>query len=80
MILRHAAALALAGVTAGLRLAAALQPVVARRVASAEIETNMSIDPAVASVTAAVALVLLAASLPARRAARIEPTLALKAQ
>jgi preprotein translocase subunit Sec61beta len=43
---------------------------------------GVSIDPAVATAAAGalIGIVLMAARLPARRAARIDPTLALKAQ
>jgi putative ABC transport system permease protein len=76
MILREAARLGLAGVTAGLGLAAVARLLVWRLVPAA------AIDPAIALATAAilVAIALVAAWLPARRAARIEPTLALRAQ
>jgi putative ABC transport system permease protein len=76
MILRQAARLGLAGVAAGLGLAAVARLLVWRLVPAA------TIDPAIALATAAllVAIALVAAWLPARRAARIEPTLALRAQ
>jgi ABC-type antimicrobial peptide transport system permease subunit len=76
MILRQAARLGFAGAAAGLALAGALRPLVSRMV------RDVSIDPALAAATAALLMgvVLLAAWLPARRAARIEPTRALKAE
>jgi len=84
MILRQAAGLGIAGAAVGLGLAVALQPLVSRMVPSTGLRTggDVSIDPAVAAATAGllIGVVLMAAWLPARRAARIEPTLALKAQ
>lgn len=76
MILRQAAGLGIAGAAAGLGLAAVVWPLIASRI------QDVSLDPAMvaATVAALIAVVLLAAWLPARRAARIEPTLALKAQ
>lgn len=78
MILRQAAALGLAGVAAGLTLAIVVQPLVSHLVTDV---TDVVIQPAVAAAIALVlvAVVLIAAWLPARRAARIEPTLALRA-
>jgi putative ABC transport system permease protein len=75
-ILSQAARLGLAGVAAGLGLAAAVRPLAWRLVPA------VTIHPAIALATAAllVAVALVAAWLPARRAARIEPTLALRAQ
>ncbi len=74
MILRQAARLGFAGSAAGLGLAVALGALAARFV------PDSRIDPAVAATTAAslLGVVLLAAWLPARRAARIEPTVALR--
>ena len=76
MILRQAAALGWAVRCMGLCLAGVARPLISRMV-----RTSGS-DPAVVAATAAllIAVVLLAAWLPARRAARIEPTLALKGQ
>lgn len=76
MILRQAAKLGIAGAAAGLGLAGAVQPLISRMVQDAWI------NPAVAAATAGllIGVELLAAWVPARRAARIEPTLALKAQ
>ena len=74
MILRQAAVLGVAGVVIGLAIAGALSPLVSSMV------QDVSLNPAVASATAVllVGLVLTAAWLPARRAARIQPTLALR--
>jgi ABC-type antimicrobial peptide transport system permease subunit len=76
MILRQAARLGIAGAVVGLGLAGAVRPLIAR------MAQDISINLAVVAATAAllIGVVLLAAWLPARRAARIEPTLALKAQ
>jgi predicted permease len=76
MILRQAAGLGLTGVAAGFCLAATARAFVSRLVPAA------TIHPAIVLATAAllVAIVLIAAWLPARRAARIDPTLALRAQ
>jgi putative ABC transport system permease protein len=76
MILLHAARLGTGGAAAGLALAGAARPLLSGMAADIEI------NPAVVAATAAILIgvVLLAAWLPARRAARIEPTLALKAQ
>jgi putative ABC transport system permease protein len=76
MILRQAAGLGIAGAAAGLVLAGIALPIVSSLV------EDLWIAPAVAAATAAILLgiVLMAAWLPARRAARIEPTLALRAQ
>jgi putative ABC transport system permease protein len=73
--LPESARLGLAGVGAGLCLAATARLLVWRLVPAA------TINPAIALATAAllVAIVLIAAWLPARRAARIDPTLALRA-
>ena len=76
MILRQAAGLGVTGAAAGLCLAGAVRPLISGMVQDA------SIGPAPVAATAAflIVVVLLAAVAPARRAARIEPTLALKAQ
>jgi putative ABC transport system permease protein len=76
MILRQAAGLGATGAAVGLTLAAAARPLVSR------IAPDTTIGPALVAGTAAllVGVVLVAAWLPARRAARIEPTLALRAQ
>jgi putative ABC transport system permease protein len=84
MILRQAATLGIAGAGAGLGLAWAVRPLISGMVPSTGIRAgqDVSINPAAAAATAAllIGVVLMAAWLPARRAARIEPTLALKAQ
>jgi predicted permease len=76
MFLRQAARLGAAGTVLGLAIAGIAWPLVSNMV------QDVSIDSAVVASTAAllIAVVLLAAWLPARRAARIEPTVALKAQ
>jgi ABC-type antimicrobial peptide transport system permease subunit len=75
MILRQAARLVTRGAAIGLGLSAVLWPIVSSMV------QNVWINPVAVAATIAllVAVVLMAAWLPARRAARIEPTLALKA-
>ncbi len=84
MILRQAAKLGIAGAAAGLGLAGAVRPLISGMVPSTGLRAGQDvwISPAGAAVTAAllIGVVLMAAWLPARRAARIEPTLALKAQ
>jgi putative ABC transport system permease protein len=76
LILRQAASLATAGVLTGLSLAAGARSLVAGVV------QDVSIGPAMVACTIAVlvGIVSIAAWVPARRAARIEPTLALKSQ
>jgi predicted permease len=76
MILRQAARLAVAGAAAGLALAVAARPLIASLVQDVRINPGLVI----ATTTLLIAVVLLAAWLPARRAARIEPTLALRGQ
>jgi ABC-type lipoprotein release transport system permease subunit len=84
MIVRQAARLAVTGVAAGLGLAGVARPLAARMISSTDIRVGQDdlISPAMAAATALllVGIVLVAAWLPARRAARIEPTLALKGQ
>jgi ABC-type lipoprotein release transport system permease subunit len=83
MILRQAARLAVAGTAMGLSLAGVLRPLISRMIPpTGPGGEGVRIDMAVAVVTAAflMGIVLLAAWLPARRAARIEPTLALKGE
>jgi predicted permease len=76
MILHEAARLAAAGAALGLALAAAARPLALR------LSRELSADPLVIATATAllIAVVMLAAWLPARRAARIQPTLALKAE
>ena len=76
LILREAAHLGLAGAALGLCLAAAARPLATR------LARDMSADPLViaAATILLIAVVMLAAWLPARRAARIQPTLALKGE
>jgi ABC-type lipoprotein release transport system permease subunit len=82
MILRQAARLGIAGAATGLCVATAVGPLVVGTFASSELGVGRDawMDPAVTAATTGflVAVVLTAAWLPARRAARIEPTLALK--
>jgi putative ABC transport system permease protein len=75
MILRQAAGLALVGVLVGLGFALALRPLVARVAGAVSFEPGL----VAATATSLAAVVLVAAWLPARRAARIEPTRALRA-
>jgi putative ABC transport system permease protein len=76
MVLRQAAGLGLSGAALGVALAFAVRPLVAR------LATDASVDPVLVLASAAllVGVVLLAAWLPARRAAQIQPTQALRAQ
>ncbi len=76
MILRQASGLGIAGAAVGLGVAGAVRPLLSH------MAEDVWIDPGVAAAAASLLLgvVLMAAWLPARRAARIEPTLALKAQ
>jgi len=76
LILRQAAGLGVAGAVVGLCITG-----LARAVAS-RFAQDAVIDPAMAAAATAllVAVVMVAAWLPARRAARIQPTLALKGE
>ena len=82
LILGEAAALAGGGAAIGLLLAGVARPVITRVFPQVARQTSEDawLNPAVAGVTAVLLLVvvLVAAWVPARRAARIEPTLALK--
>src|SRR5262249_9300736 len=75
MILRHAVTLGIAGAAIGFALSSAAQPLIARMV------QDVAINPLIAIGTAAllIIVVLMAAWRPARRAARIDPTSALRA-
>jgi putative ABC transport system permease protein len=74
MILRQAATLALSGALVGVCLAGAGWRFIAGTI------RDVSLNPVLVAATAAlvIAVVLLAAWVPARRASRIEPTLALR--
>jgi putative ABC transport system permease protein len=76
MILRQAVALGMAGAAVGLVLTAAGRPLIA------SLTQDVWINPIIvaATATAVIGVVLIAAWLPARRAAMIAPALALKAQ
>jgi predicted permease len=82
MVLRQAVTLGIAGVVVGLGVAAALRPLIPAMVPSTgprlghEVWTNPAMAAALAALL--VGVVLVAAWLPARRAAQIEPTLALR--
>jgi ABC-type antimicrobial peptide transport system permease subunit len=84
MILREAAALGTLGVLVGLAAAGALRLLTARVVPAGGPGTgnDLTIDPAVGAAAAGLLMAVgfVAAWLPARRAARVEPTEALKAQ
>jgi putative ABC transport system permease protein len=84
MILRQAGKLSIAGAAVGLGLAGVMSPLIDSLVSSTELEASHYAwtNRAVAAATAAllIGVVLMAAWLPARRTARIEPTLALKGQ
>jgi len=74
LVLREAARLGLAGVALGAALVAALRPLVASLARDASLPAPFALGTA----ALLLALVIVAAWLPARRAARISPTLALK--
>jgi putative ABC transport system permease protein len=74
MILRQAAGLGVAGAALGVFLAGLLSPLAAGMVQDA----RTSLAFAAATAAALIGIALLAAWAPARRAARIEPTVALK--
>ncbi len=76
LILRQAAGLGIAGAVVGLCITGIARPFAAR------FAPDAAIDPAMAAAATAllVAVVMVAAWLPARRAARIQPTVALKGE
>jgi putative ABC transport system permease protein len=76
MILRHAAFLALAGVVLGGCFAAVAQPLLSRFAR----DISISLRSAITTTGLLFVLIILAAWLPARRAARISPTLALRGE
>jgi ABC-type antimicrobial peptide transport system permease subunit len=76
MILRQAALLELAGAALGGCLAAVARPLVSHLAQ----DVSVPIQPAIATTALLLLLVTLAAWLPARRAARIQPTLALRGE
>ena len=81
MILRHAAVLGVAGTATGLVLSSIAIPLLARVVVSPGLEeaTPRTLDPAAGGIAIILmAIVIVAAWVPARRASRIEPTLALR--
>ena len=84
MFLREAAIIGVTGCVLGVVLAAIARPFVSRLVASTDVNAapDASINPAMATaiVVMLIAVVLLAAWLPARRASRVDPTLALRGQ
>jgi ABC-type antimicrobial peptide transport system permease subunit len=76
LILRQAARLTLAGAGLGLAVAAAGRPLMAGLVDSA----SAGLPLWIATTGALVAVITLAGWLPARRAARVEPTAALRGE
>jgi putative ABC transport system permease protein len=76
MILRQAALLAVAGAVLGCGVAAMAQPLVSRFAR----DVSISLRSAIAMTGFLLVLMVLAAWLPARRAARIPPTLALRGE
>lgn len=76
MVLRQAAVLGLVGAVAGVAIASAARPLIAGMIG------DVQLNPLMIGVTAIslVGVVLIAAWFPARRAAQIQPTLALKEQ